>query len=37
MFVTLPMYITGGISTNPDCPWRVFQSLIAERIIEMEP
>ena len=36
MLVTLPLDIAGVISFNPDCPWRVFQSLIAERVIQLE-
>ena len=36
MLVTLPLDIEGDISSNPDyCPWRAFQSLIAERVVEL--
>ena len=38
MLVTLPVDIEGDIiSSNSDLPWRAFQSLIAERVIELEP
>ena len=38
MFVTLPLDIKEDIiSSNSDRPWRAFQSLIAETVIELEP
>ena len=37
MLVTLPPNIAWDISFNPDSPWRAFQSLIAEGVIELEP
>ena len=36
MLVTLPLEIA-DVSSNSDCSWRAFQTLIAERVIELEP